>query len=166
MSYISFHNGLIKTNKESNMEIKNVKKQKTLMVRMTAPVSKLPEIMGEVYGELGAYLGRKGIDFAGAPYAMYYNMDMEALDVEMGFPVISDDTGEGRIKTGEIPAGKVAATVHVGPYTKLEESYNKLIGYVKDQGLEVTEWMYEYYLNSPMEVKEEELQTEICYPIK
>lgn len=151
---------------EMTMEIKNVEKQKTLMIRMTAPAAKLPEVMGEVYGELGAYLGRKGIAFAGAPYAMYYNMDMDALDVEMGFPVVSDDKGEGRIRNGEIPAGKVASTVHVGPYAKLEDSYSSLMAFVKEKGLNVTEWMYEYYLNSPVEVKEEELRTEICYPIR
>jgi len=148
------------------MEIKNVDRKQTLMVRMTVPAAKLSDIMGEVYGELGAYMGQKGIPFAGAPYAMYYNMDMEALDVEMGFPVLSDDKGEGRIKPGEIPAGRVVAAVHHGPYATIEETYTKLMAHVKEEGLETTEWMYEYYLNSPMEVKEEELQTEICFPLK
>lgn len=148
------------------MEIKDVTSQKTLMVRLITPLSKISEVMGEVYGEIGAYVQRKGLQFSGAPYAMYYNMDMEALDVEMGFPVAGDDKGEGRITPGEIPGGKIATAIHTGPYDKLEETYNKLMEFVKEDGKNVQEWMYEYYLNSPMEVKPEELQTQICYPLK
>lgn len=148
------------------MEILDVQKQETLMVRLTTQVRKLPEVMGEVYQEIASYMGRKGVDFAGPPYAMYYNMDMEALDTEMGFPVTAGTRGEGRIKTGQIPGGKIATTVHTGPYSKLEESYNKLMEFVKEQDVQVEEWMYEYYLNSPMEVKEEELQTKICFVLK
>lgn len=148
------------------MEIRKAKAQKTVMIRTTAPASALPQVMGDVYGELGAFMGQRGITPAGPPYAMYYNMDMEALDVEMGFPVAADAPVEGRIKMGKLPAGKIAAAVHTGPYAKLEETYNKLMAYVKEQGLETEEWMYEYYLNSPMEMAPEELRTEICYPIK
>ena len=148
------------------MEIKEVEQQNSLMVRLTTPVSKMSDVMGEVYQELAGYMGKKGIEFAGPPYAMYYNMDMEALDVEIGFPVNLSDTGEERIKPGCIPGGKIATTIHTGPYGKMEETYEKLMAYVKEKQLDVHEWMYEYYLNSPLEVKPEELQTQICFVIK
>ena len=148
------------------MEMKEVEKRRTLMVRMTAPVGDLPRIMGDVFGELGSYMGRKGIDFAGPPYALYRNMDMEALDVEMGFPVNREDIGEGRIKPGELPAGTIATALHTGPYSRLEETYGALMAYVGEKGKSAEEWMYEFYLNSPGEVEPEELQTEICFPLK
>lgn len=148
------------------MEIKNVDRKRTLMIRTITSMSRISDTMGEAYAELAAFMEKKGIPFAGAPYAMYYNMDEEALDVEMGFPVESDTSCEGRISTGELPEGKIASALHIGPYSRLEETYMKLMEYVKDQGMETEEWMYEYYLNSPMEVKPEELQTEICYPLK
>lgn len=148
------------------MEIKEVEKQNTLMVRLVTPMSKISQVMGEVYQEIAELMAKKEIPFAGAPYARYYNMDMEALDVEMGFPVQADVEGEKRIKSGLIPAGKIATTIHSGPYDKLEETYTKLMVFVKEKGLDVEEWMYEYYLNSPMEVKPEGLQTQICYVLK
>ncbi len=148
------------------MEIKDVQKQNTLMVRLVTPISKISDVMGEAYQEIGEFMAKKGIPFSGAPYARYYNMNMEALDVEMGFPIAIDVKGENRIKTGQIPAGKIATAIHCGPYSTLEETYTKLMGFVKEKGLEVEEWMYEYYLNSPMEVKPEELQTQICYVLK
>ncbi len=148
------------------MEIRKVQQQDSLMIRLTTPVSKISEVMGEVYQELAGYMGRKGIEFAGPPYAMYYNMDMEALDVEMGFPVNQSDKGEGRIKPGQIPGGEIVTTIHTGPYDKLEGTYEKLMAFVKEKQLDVQEWMYEYYLNSPLEVKPEELQTQICFAVK
>ena len=148
------------------MEIREEKSRKTLMVRMTTPAASLPAVMGEVYQELGSYMGRKGIDFAGAPYALYRNMDMEALDVEMGFPVSGGEGGEGRIQQGELPEGKIATAIHSGPYDKLEETYNSLMAFVTEKGETAEEWMYEFYLNSPQEVKPEDLKTEICFPLK
>lgn len=148
------------------MEIKEVQKQNTLMIRLVTPVSSLADVMGEVFQEIGEFMGKKGIAISGAPYAMYYNMDMEALDVEMGFPVSSEVKGENRIKSGLIQGGKIVTTIHSGPYDKLEESYTKIIGFVKEKELDIEEWMYEYYLNSPMEVKPEELQTQICFVLK
>jgi effector-binding domain-containing protein len=148
------------------MEIKEVQNRKTLMIRTITPMSSISDAMGEAFTKLAAFMEKNGIAFAGPPYAKYYNMDMEALDVEMGFPITAETAAEGSIKIGELPAGKIASAVHLGPYDKLEETYIKLMEYVKGKGLETEEWMYEFYLNSPMEVKPEDLQTEICYPLK
>ena len=148
------------------MEIRDIERQETLMVRTTTTAESLPRIMGEIFQEIGSYIIKKEIGFAGPPYAMYYNMDMEALDVEMGFPVLKKDNGEGRIKAGELPAGRVATTLHSGPYEKLEDSYNRLLDFIKEKGLAINERMYECYLNSPLEVKPEELQTQIFFILK
>jgi effector-binding domain-containing protein len=148
------------------MEIKDVEEQNTLMVRLTTSVKELPAVMGEIYQEIASYMGQGGIEFAGPPYAMYYNMDMDALDVEIGFPIGADDKGKDRVKQGRIPGGQIVTATHFGPYGKLEETYTKLMEFVKEKKLSVHEWMYEYYLNSPMEVKPEELQTQICFVLK
>ena len=147
------------------MEIKEVQSQITLMVRLKTASSKLPEIMGEVYGELAAFMEENKIQFAGPPYARYYNMDMEALDVEMGFPVTGTLKTDGRIQQGDIPGGKIVTAVHTGSYSSLEDTYNKLMVFAKEEHIQVEAWMYEFYLNSPLEVKPEELQTQICFPV-
>ena len=59
--------------------------------------------MGPVYGEIAAYMAKNKIPFAGPPFAMYYNMDMDDLDVEIGFPVAEKISGEGRVKPGTLP---------------------------------------------------------------
>jgi effector-binding domain-containing protein len=72
----------------------------------------------------------------------------------------------GRIKPGKIPAGKAAVAVHTGPYAKLGETYDRLLAFVKEQGLETQSFTYEFYLNDPDETPPGELETEIFFPVK
>ena len=148
------------------MEVKEVQEQSTLHVREITPVSKLSQLMSRVYPEIAAYAGRKGLTLTGPPYAMYYNMDMDALDVEVGFPVASTDEGEGQLKRGTLPAGKIAAALHKGSYDSIGETYNSLTSFVQDQNLTPSGLCYEFYLNDPGQVKPEELRTEICFVLK
>ncbi len=59
--------------------------QPTLTIRTHTPVAKLPQVLGESYGAIGQYLGRLGETPGGAPFVAYYNMNMEDLDIEVGF---------------------------------------------------------------------------------
>ena len=59
----------------------------TLSIRFKAPVQELPQHFGRIYGPIGQYLGQLGEQHAGAPFAIYYNMDMQNLYIEAGFPV-------------------------------------------------------------------------------
>ena len=148
------------------MEIRNVQERKTLVVRTTTPVEKLSEVMGSAYGEIAGYLGMKQIQPSGAPFAVYHNMDMSNLDVEIGFPVPSAVEGSGRVVSGEIPGGRAAVAVHQGPYDTIGETYERLGAYVKEQGEEPDIFTYEFYINDPGEVAPEELKTEIFFPLK
>ena len=119
-----------------------------------------------IYGEIAAYMGRNSIPFAGPPFAMYYNMDMDDLDVEIGFPVGKAEAGEGRVKAGKLPGGRMATATHLGPYTSIEETYNTLTAFVGQQGLETESYMYEEYLNSPEDTPPEKLATSIYFILK
>jgi len=148
------------------MEVRTTEEQSTLVIRTTTPVEKLSELMGAGYGEIVQFMGSAGAQPAGPPFAVYHNMDMSNLDVEIGFPVAAPTEGGGRIKAGTLPGGKAAVTLHVGPYGKIEEAYNRLTAFVKEQGLEPEAFCYEFYLNDPAETPPEELKTEIYFPVK
>ena len=148
------------------MEMKRVEKTPSLMIRTTVPMEKLSETMGSAYGELAAYMNDRDIPFAGPPYALYRNMDMSALDVEMGFPVTSPAEGEGRIAAGEIPAGDVATELYEGSYEGIGTAYDRLKAFTEQQGRPAGEWCYEFYLNSPLDTPPEQLKTEIFFPLK
>ncbi|HOX12404.1 MAG TPA: GyrI-like domain-containing protein [Spirochaetia bacterium] len=148
------------------MEILRKKEQPALSIRYRTAAAKLPETMGPVFGQIAAYMARKGIPFAGPPFAMYHNMDMEDLDVEIGFPVGKAEPGEGRIKSGRLPGGPTATAKHTGPYTTIETTYNTLMAFVAEKGVTPESFMYEEYLNSPEDTPVEKLETNIYFPLK
>ena len=69
------------------MEIRATKELSTLVIRISIPVEKLPEVMGPAFGEIAQVAGSLGVQLTGPPFAAYHNLDMSNLDVEMGFPV-------------------------------------------------------------------------------
>ena len=148
------------------MEVRTVDARTTAVVRTTTTGAMLPQVLGEGYGEIMQYLERAGIEPAGPPFSLYHNMDMEHLDVELGFPVWQPPEAEGRIKASTLPGGRAAVAVHVGPYETLDETYRKLMGYVEREGLKTEPFMYEMYLNDPDEVPPEQLQTEVYFPLR
>jgi hypothetical protein len=79
-------------------EVKEQPTQKTLSIRTRAAVQDLPQVFGAGYGKIGQYLGELGEQPSGPPFAAYYNMDMDNLDVELGFPVARQLPGQDEIK--------------------------------------------------------------------
>jgi effector-binding domain-containing protein len=123
--------------------------QPTLGMRAIMPVEKLPEFFGKAYGGVIAYLAELGDTPSGMPFAAYCNLDMNALDIEAGFPVAKILEGKGEIKAGIISAGKYVSTLHQGSYESVKIAYAALILWVKENGYEPSGISYEYYLNDP-----------------
>ncbi len=138
----------------------------TLSVRMFTSLADMPENLGSIYGEIASLFGTDGITCTGAPFVIYYNMDMENLDIEAGFPATGASTDHGRVKRSRLPGGEQATATHKGPYDSLEKTYTELSAFCKEQNRIPEEFMYEEYLNSPEEVPVEELLTNIYFILK
>jgi effector-binding domain-containing protein len=147
-------------------ELKEQSAQKTLSIRTRTAVQDLPQVFGEGYGQIAQYLGQLGEQPIGPPFAAYYNMDMADLDVELGFPVARALPGQGEIKAGEIPGGRVATCLYTGPYSDIEAAYNTLMKWMEANGYQATGVSYELYLNDPDETPAAELQTQIIFPLE
>ncbi len=147
-------------------EVIERKAQPTLGIRMRCAVQDLQKKIPESYKALFDYLSQSGQEMAGAPYAAYFNMDMQNLDVEAGVPVTKKLPGKGDIQPGQISAGKAAAVTHVGPYDKLQAAYEALGRWMAEHKLEGDGTSYEIYLNDPMEVAPDALETQIVMPLK
>jgi effector-binding domain-containing protein len=140
--------------------------QTVLSIRTHTAMQNLPAILGQAYGAIGQYLGQLRQPPAGAPFVFYYNMDMQNLDVEIGFPVAAKLPGQGNIQPNEIPGGKAAVCLYTGPYNQMEPAYGALMQWMADQGYESAGTGMEVYLNDPQQVPPEALQTQIVFPIK
>ena len=147
-------------------EVKEQVAQATLSIRTTTTVQDLPQVLGNSYGAIAGYLGELGAEPAGPPFAMYNNEDMQALDVEIGFPVSGKIPGRDDIKASELPSGKVATYIYTGPYSGMEQVYTELMQWLKDNGYEMTGKVYEMYLNDPAQTAPQDLQTQIVFLLK
>jgi effector-binding domain-containing protein len=127
-------------------------------------VGDLPQVFGEAYGAIMQYLEQLGEYPSGEPFAAYYNLDMQDLDLEIGFPVNKVIPGKDAIKPGEIPAGKQVSCIHKGPYSQVVPAYNALMQWINENGYTPTGVAYEFYLNHVPQ--ESELVTKVVLPVK
>ena len=148
------------------IKLLDLPEQPTLSIRATQAVSELPQFFGRVYGSIMQYLGELKAQPSGMPFATYYNLDMQHLDVEAGFPVASVIPGRGEIQASRIPVGKYLSTVHVGPYEECKAVYDALAAWAKENGYEPNGIAYEYYLNDPSAAPEIKPETEIRFGLK
>ncbi len=140
--------------------------QPALTIRTRTSVQDLAQLSGQAFGAVAQYLGELGEYPAGAPFAAYYNMDMQNLDVELGFPVTRPLPGKGEIQASEIPGGRLATVVHTGPYSECGPAYEALAQFIKEHGYEATGVAYEAYLNDPTQTPPEQLQTQVIFPLQ
>lgn len=147
-------------------ELREQPTQPTLTIRTRTAVQNLPQLIGQSYGAIAAHLGQMGQCPAGAPFAAYHNMDMQDLDVELGFPVPKELPGKDQIKAGHLPGGKYAVVLHTGPYDQVGPAYEALAKFVAEKGYQATGVAYEVYLNDPGQTKPEDLQTQVMFPLK
>ncbi len=146
-------------------EIEDRSERPIVSVRTRAAVQDLPQLFGRIYGALMQYISEIGAQPAGEPFAAYYNMDMQNLDVEIGFPVSKPLPDRDDIKGGALPAGKYATMMHVGPYDTLGPAYEVLTQYVNANGYEPTGVAYEFYFSGP-ETPPDKIQTQIVFLLK
>lgn len=128
-------------------------------------VKDLPVVLGRCYAQIATVVEMQGLRITGAPYTLYLNMDMQDLELEIGFPVDGVLTDAGEVRAGEIPSGRYASCVHIGPYSSVTQAYEALAGWVEVQGVRPSGVSYEFYLNDPEETPASELATRILFPL-
>lgn len=146
--------------------------QPALSIKAKVPEKDLPTHVGKSYEKIISYLNELGEKPNGAPFIVYYNIDTKNLrgtgtwDMEVGFPVSKALPGKGEIKPTVILEGKTISCVYKGAYHGLGKAYSELTGWMNENKCHSMNISYEYYLNSPAEVPEEELITRIVMMIK
>lgn len=140
--------------------------QPALAVRTRAPVQSLPQVVGQAFGAVIQAATQQGAQPSGPPFVAYHNMDMADLDMEIGFPFAAKLRGGGEVVTSEIPGGKAAACLHIGPYDKVGAAYEALQTWMQANGHVPSGVAYEFYFNDPGTTPPAELQTQIVFPLK
>jgi effector-binding domain-containing protein len=148
-----------------NYELLERSEQTTLCVRTRSPVQNLSQALGTAFGAIMQTLGERGEAPVGPSYVAYFNMDMQDLEIEAGFPVAYGYPDDGDIKHSVIPAGKYASCLYVGPYDQIGPTYEGLLQWLQERQLTASGISYEFYFNSPMDTPPQDLQTQILLPV-
>ena len=120
-------------------------------------------------GEIVDWMMEQNVEITGPPYSAYYTSPAEVapedMQYEMGVPFEGEASEAGKVKIKTIPAQQVLSAMHKGPYHEVGLVYEILMNKVIEEGYQMTSAPVEIYFNSPMEVSESELLTEVQFPI-
>lgn len=118
-------------------------------------------------------LETNGVDPAGPPFTLYHQApdgDTDG-DIVMCVPIAAnlDGVGDAGVDHGvdrlTVPKGAAASIIHRGSYGDMGRSHATVAAWIQERGHHITGPTREVYLNSPAEVDEADLLTEILFPI-
>lgn len=88
-------------------------------------------------------------------------------DIEVAIPITGpaglDGAAAGVVT---LPGGRFASVLHTGAYPGIGKAYERLFGYMNEHRLVPVGPSRELYLNDPAEVPEEDLLTEVQFPVE
>ena len=122
----------------------------------------IQKFMGEFF--------KQGLAPAGPFLGVYFNdprkVKPEELKWNIGFPMSKDAKVEAPLKKAEFKHKTAAVYLHIGPYENMGKAYDKIFKYAENNGYKIVWPVYDKYLNNPMQVKPEELKTEMIIPVE
>jgi hypothetical protein len=95
----------------------------TAIVRRGASMAQLPKVIPEACGIVWNLTKARGIK-GGRHVAVYLDDEM---NLEIGVEVESPIQGDEELIASSLPAGRVASTVHFGPYPKLGAAHQAMV---------------------------------------
>lgn len=138
--------------------------QHVLSIRTTIHFNNYTNTAKETYAVIMEYAVCNGILLSGGPFVGYHNVDLENLDIEMGFPVAKPILGNDVIKGYTIPARKVVSGIFLGAYEDTDPLMYEIMQWIEEHGYEQQGVIYNYYLNDDNR-NVNELLTQIVVPI-
>lgn len=148
--------------------LKDLPQRKVLYLSCKGPWRQLPGMLDR----LVQYASRSGTETVGPASGFYHNtpkdVAVEDLTWEVCYPVEPNtpECTDDKLKSGvrEVPATRVAATIHEGSYRKTAPSYERLQAWVETQRLRVCGPAEELYLTDIRKTNEEQ-RIEIRLPV-
>jgi effector-binding domain-containing protein len=126
--------------------------------------------LGAAYGRVAIFISSNGLQIDGPPIAISNYWDERGYGFDAGIPVSGTPArGAGPdspVRMGETYGGRVVRAVHVGPYTGLEETSAIIDAFIVAHNLEANGRSWDVFVSDPGNTPEEELKTEIYYPVK
>ena len=135
-----------------------VEARPTLVVPATTTWAEFPRLWKVLLDEVWECLHTNGVT-RGCPNVMFYRDDVPT--VEIGVLPARDVTLSGRVVRSFLPAGRVATTVHKGPWSELGAAHDAIHQWCAAQGLTLAGPRWEIY--GPHRDDPAELTTEVTW---
>ena len=129
--------------------VKKIPSQAVASVRDVIPT--LSDI-GQLFGEVFAYLGQHRITPAGPPIGIYHDEEFRErdADVEVAVPVTGSIPEGDRMKMRELPAvEQMACIIHQGSYETVGGTYGQLMAWIEANGYRMCGPVREVYVRGP-----------------
>jgi AraC family transcriptional regulator len=152
-----------------NVEIKQLPAQRVATVRHIGAYNRI----SEAFGRLGESAGKAGlINGRPAMVALFHDLPEVTPEAELRSDagIVVPDGANLPESLGEqhLPAGRYARTLYVGPYEQVGDAWSRFMGeWLPRSGERMVSdgTCFELYLNTPAEVPQAELKTELYIPL-
>lgn len=136
-----------------------------LVIRKTINfMNEFQEFSAQGYAKIMDYIKSKNTFAGGAPIVCFHNMDLEKLDIEIGFPIATKMDGVDNIQCIEIPSQKIVTAIDQGPYELQDPTLEELFAWINSSPYKMIGDIYYQYLNTPNRPASEYL-TKMILPI-
>ncbi|MDT2598724.1 GyrI-like domain-containing protein [Enterococcus hulanensis] len=150
----------------ADIMIKELPEQHLLTLRRTINFfEEYSELMGTAVENILALIEENEAQPSSGPIVCFHNIDLEALDVEIGFATPRPLEGKGEVQTQTNPIRKIALTIDRGPYEKQDPTLEELMNWLPAHGYEPAGGIYYHYLNGE-DQPEDEYLTEMYMPVR
>jgi effector-binding domain-containing protein len=133
----------------------------TAVVRATMSWRQVPSVWPALLNEVWACLRAGGVD-RGCPNVMLYLDDTPSVEVGVWLKVPSELTG--RVVHSRLPAGRVATTLHRGPFQNVGAAHRAVLDWCAANGERPTNVRWEIY--GPHRDDPAELTTEVFWQLE
>ena len=126
--------------------------------------------IGQLYGQIFKYTGRRRARPAGPALSIYYDEGFREsdIDVEAAVPISKELPDDDSVKFRELPAvEEMACIVHKGSYDTMGEVYNQIMTWIEANGYRVTGPNREVYIKGPgLLTRPSKYVTELQIPVE
>lgn len=123
--------------------------QITAFIHLIVTLEEMQQQFGPTIGELISTVTAQGITPVGPIIAHHLRGPTDTFEFRLSIPVSTPVTASGRVQPGELPARRVARTIHHGPYEGLRESWGEFMDWIEANGHQPAPDLWESYVVHP-----------------
>jgi len=155
-------------------EIVTVEAKTVIRTRGTAPLADdtaLSTALGDAYNKILSFAEQNGLEVGGgAPQAVTLSNEDGVWGFEAAMPLAALPEGElvagEGVSIGKSYAGRAVKLTHKGPYSTLNQSFDRLRAFARENKLKETGVIWEEYVSDPAEMGDDALLTNVYIAIE